>query len=129
MRSRRCRSTPPSWVRSHWLLCLYTGARCEIVKAEIVKVDADYQGTHVRDDTRSGSSWSAACAVAAGLGPAEAAQSPYIASMGIYVFKKDVLVKLLKDKYPHANDFGGEIIPWAASDGHKVTASAALRLL
>ncbi len=40
--------------------------------------------------------------------------------MGIYVFKKDVLVKLLKDKYPHANDFGGEIIPWAASDGHKV---------
>ena len=59
---------------------------------------------------------------AAGLGPEEAAQSPYIASMGIYVFKKDVLVKLLKDKYPHANDFGGEIIPWAASDGHKVTA-------
>ena len=41
--------------------------------------------------------------------------------MGIYVFKKDVLVKLLKDKYPHANDFGGEIIPWAASDGHKVS--------
>ena len=56
----------------------------------------------------------------AGLGPAEAQASPYIASMGIYVFKKDVLVKLLKDKYPHANDFGGEIIPWAASDGHKV---------
>jgi len=59
--------------------------------------------------------------IPAGLGPEEAAQSPYIASMGIYVFKKDVLVKLLKDKYPHANDFGGEIIPWAASDGHKVT--------
>jgi len=64
------------------------------------------------------------CEILVGLGPEEAAQSPYIASMGIYVFKKDVLVKLLKDKYPHANDFGGEIIPWAASDGHKASSPA-----
>lgn len=42
--------------------------------------------------------------------------------MGIYVFKKSVLVDLLKNKYPKANDFGGEIIPWAANDGYKVKA-------
>jgi ADP-glucose pyrophosphorylase len=35
-----------------------------------------------------------------GLGPNEAKEKPYIASMGIYVFKKDVLTKLLGDKYP-----------------------------
>lgn len=60
--------------------------------------------------------------VCVGLGPEEAKLSPYIASMGIYVFKKSVLVDLLKNKYPTANDFGGEIIPWAAADGLKVKA-------
>ena len=33
----------------------------------------------------------------AGLTPEEAADKPYIASMGIYVFKKDVLIKLLTE--------------------------------
>ncbi len=42
--------------------------------------------------------------------------------MGIYVFKKDVLVQLLKNKYPGSNDFGGEIIPMAAAEGQKVIA-------
>ena len=42
--------------------------------------------------------------------------------MGIYVFKKDVLVQLLKSKYPGSNDFGGEIIPMAAAEGQKVIA-------
>lgn len=36
--------------------------------------------------------------------------------MGIYVFKKQVLCKLLNDVYPNDNDFGGEIIPKAAKD-------------
>ncbi len=31
-----------------------------------------------------------------GLSPEEAKKKPYIASMGIYVFKKDVLLKLLR---------------------------------
>lgn len=31
-----------------------------------------------------------------GLSPEEAVEKPYIASMGIYVFKKDVLMKLLR---------------------------------
>jgi glucose-1-phosphate adenylyltransferase len=35
----------------------------------------------------------------------------YLASMGIYIFNKDVLDNLLKDKHPNATDFGKEIIP------------------
>jgi glucose-1-phosphate adenylyltransferase len=31
-----------------------------------------------------------------GLSPEEAKEKPYIASMGIYVFKKEVLLKLLR---------------------------------
>ncbi len=50
-----------------------------------------------------------------GLMPAQAKTNPYIASMGIYVFKKDVLGKLLKDN-PDQTDFGKEIIPASAKD-------------
>ncbi len=35
----------------------------------------------------------------------------YLASMGIYIFNKQVLNTLLKDRYPNATDFGKEIIP------------------
>lgn len=38
--------------------------------------------------------------MAAGLSEAEAAEKPFIASMGIYVFRKDVLIKLLKSSFP-----------------------------
>ncbi|CAK9858574.1 unnamed protein product [Sphagnum jensenii] len=51
-----------------------------------------------------------------GLSPEEAKKKPYIASMGIYVFKKDVLLRLLRWRYPTANDFGSEIIPDAAKE-------------
>ncbi|MBD2213829.1 glucose-1-phosphate adenylyltransferase [Nostoc linckia FACHB-104] len=50
-----------------------------------------------------------------GLSPEEAQRQPYIASMGIYVFKKDVLIKLLKESL-ESTDFGKEIIPDAAKD-------------
>jgi glucose-1-phosphate adenylyltransferase len=86
-----------------------------------------------------------------GLAPDDARERPYIASMGIYVFKKvrekgmrffffgraldalkltrlpilflsqDVLTDLLTGKYAAFNDFGGEIIP-AAADEKKVVA-------
>lgn len=55
-----------------------------------------------------------------GLTPEQAASQPYIASMGIYVFKKDVLFKLLKESVERT-DFGKEIIPDAAKD-HNVQA-------
>ncbi len=50
-----------------------------------------------------------------GLTPEEAKKSPYIASMGIYVFKREALVKLLRD-FPDQTDFGKEIIPISAKD-------------
>merc|ERR1719382_907050 len=56
-----------------------------------------------------------------GLSPAQAKEQPYIASMGIYVFDKNVLLELLNDTYPTANDFGSEIIP-AAADTKRVQA-------
>jgi glucose-1-phosphate adenylyltransferase len=50
-----------------------------------------------------------------GLSPEEAKKSPYIASMGIYVFKKSVLEKLLQNNLEQT-DFGKEIIPSASKD-------------
>lgn len=55
-----------------------------------------------------------------GLTPDKAKEFPYIASMGIYVFKKDVLINLLQ-KSLDQTDFGKEIIP-AASVDHNVQA-------
>jgi glucose-1-phosphate adenylyltransferase len=52
-----------------------------------------------------------------GLNAEEAKQSPYIASMGIYVFKKEALIKLLRQN-PDFTDFGKEIIPNAAKDNN-----------
>lgn len=51
-----------------------------------------------------------------GLTQQEAENFPYIASMGVYVFRTDVLLKLLRHQYPSCNDFGSEIIPSAVKD-------------
>lgn len=56
-----------------------------------------------------------------GLSSEEAQQKPYIASMGIYVFKKQVLFDLLNNM-PESTDFGKEIIPAAAQNNHNVQA-------
>ena len=53
-----------------------------------------------------------------GLPLHEAKRSPYIASMGVYVFKTDVLLNLLKWRYPTSNDFGSEIIPAAVRENN-----------
>jgi glucose-1-phosphate adenylyltransferase len=45
-----------------------------------------------------------------GLEKEEAVKTPYIASMGIYVFKKQTLVDILKENLQHT-DFGKEILP------------------
>lgn len=50
-----------------------------------------------------------------GLSAEEAEDKPYIASMGIYLFKRDVLIDLLK-QHPDQTDFGKEIIPNYAKD-------------
>ena len=50
-----------------------------------------------------------------GLNPEQAKESPYIASMGIYVFNKKALPDLLRNN-PEQTDFGKEIIPGSAKD-------------
>lgn len=55
-----------------------------------------------------------------GLDAEEAKEKPFIASMGIYVFKKQKLLELLTEKYPNDNDFGGEILPKSLSDSKVV---------
>lgn len=51
-----------------------------------------------------------------GLSKDEALRKPYIASMGVYVFKKEILLNILRWRFPTANDFGSEIIPASAKE-------------
>ena len=44
-----------------------------------------------------------------------------LASMGIYVVKKEIMIKLLSEHFPKANGFGSEVIPGAISIGMKVS--------
>ncbi|XP_024987568.1 glucose-1-phosphate adenylyltransferase small subunit, chloroplastic/amyloplastic-like [Cynara cardunculus var. scolymus] len=57
-----------------------------------------------------------------GLDDKRAKEMPFIASMGIYVFSKNVMLDLLREKFPKANDFGSEVIPGATSIGLRVQA-------
>lgn len=50
-----------------------------------------------------------------GLSEEEAAEKPYIASMGIYVFRRETLIDLLNQQ-PQYTDFGKEILPQAIQD-------------
>lgn len=54
---------------------------------------------------------------------------PFIASMGIYVFSKNVMLDLLREKFPKANDFGSEVIPGATSIGLRVISSNVFTLI
>jgi glucose-1-phosphate adenylyltransferase len=51
-----------------------------------------------------------------GLSASEAERRPFLASMGIYVFDRDLLFNLLAS-HPTATDFGKEIIPAALAGG------------
>jgi glucose-1-phosphate adenylyltransferase len=53
---------------------------------------------------------------ALGLSPEEAKAKPYIASMGIYVFKREALIEMLKVK--EHTDFGKEVLPAAIGKYH-----------
>lgn len=50
-----------------------------------------------------------------GMSPARAKECPYIASMGIYVFEKQVLLDLLK-AVPERTDFGKDILPASTNE-------------
>jgi glucose-1-phosphate adenylyltransferase len=53
---------------------------------------------------------------ALGLAASEAERRPFLASMGIYVFERDILFNLLAS-HPQATDFGQDIIPAALASG------------
>ncbi|KAF3590956.1 hypothetical protein DY000_02022387 [Brassica cretica] len=57
-----------------------------------------------------------------GLDDERAKEMPFIASMGIYVVSKNVMLDLLRDQFPGANDFGSEVIPGATDLGLRVQA-------
>ncbi|URE20664.1 hypothetical protein MUK42_07761 [Musa troglodytarum] len=57
-----------------------------------------------------------------GLDDERAKELPFIASMGIYVISKEIMLQLLREKFPGANDFGSEVIPDATSIGMRVQA-------
>ncbi|KAL9813598.1 Glucose-1-phosphate adenylyltransferase small subunit [Arabidopsis thaliana] len=57
-----------------------------------------------------------------GLDDQRAKEMPFIASMGIYVVSRDVMLDLLRNQFPGANDFGSEVIPGATSLGLRVQA-------
>jgi glucose-1-phosphate adenylyltransferase len=56
-----------------------------------------------------------------GLSSERAERRPFLASMGIYVFQKEVLHRLLSEEMPEAVDFGKELIP-ATLSRHNVQA-------
>lgn len=51
-----------------------------------------------------------------GLSAGEAAERPFLASMGIYIFRKELLKRLLTEDMSSAVDFGREIIPRSLKD-------------
>jgi hypothetical protein len=51
-----------------------------------------------------------------GCSPEEAKRKPFIASMGIYVFKRSVLLNHLGEKTDHM-DFGSDVIPSSSAQG------------
>ncbi|KAG0495436.1 hypothetical protein HPP92_000127 [Vanilla planifolia] len=57
-----------------------------------------------------------------GLDDKRAKEMPFIASMGIYVISKEIMLHLLREKFPAANDFGSEVIPGATDMGLRVQA-------
>ncbi|ESQ37042.1 hypothetical protein EUTSA_v10002570mg [Eutrema salsugineum] len=62
------------------------------------------------------------CTTILGLDDERAKEMPFIASMGIYVVSKNVMLDLLREQFPGANDFGSEVIPGATALGLRVQA-------
>lgn len=48
--------------------------------------------------------------------------------MGVYAFKTEILLKLLRWRYPTSNDFGSEIIPAAVTE-HNVQVRESKQIL
>jgi glucose-1-phosphate adenylyltransferase len=84
----------------------------------LMKVDADHRVTEFREKPTGEALRAMRTDMTQfGFDPASSGTSPYLASMGIYLFSRPALMKLLK-QYPEHTDFGRHIIPSAIGDYH-----------
>jgi glucose-1-phosphate adenylyltransferase len=105
-------------LESHWKqnadvsVCVIPRSEEQASSLGLLKLDADGRILQFREKPSGGALHEMRTDTAAlGLNPRQAAQRPYLASMGIYLFRRDVLVDLLAD--PSAIDFGHQVIPMA----------------
>jgi glucose-1-phosphate adenylyltransferase len=105
-------------VESHWernadvSVCVIPRSEDEASALGLLKVDSTGRIVQFREKpTGDALREMRTDTVALGLNPRQPPQRPYLASMGIYLFKRNVLVDLLSD--PSAIDFGHQVIPLA----------------
>jgi glucose-1-phosphate adenylyltransferase len=93
-------------------VCVIARSEAQASSLGIMKLDSDGRITQFREKP-SGDALKEMRSDTArlGLNPIQSVLRPYVASMGIYVFRRDVLVDLLKD--PEAIDFGHQVMPLA----------------
>jgi glucose-1-phosphate adenylyltransferase len=102
----------------HWnteadvTICVIPRSEATASSFGLLKLDRDGRVEHFREKPKGDALHEMRTDTAAlGLTPEQAAQRPYVASMGIYLFKRDVLVDLLADA--SMIDFGYQVIPRA----------------
>jgi glucose-1-phosphate adenylyltransferase len=105
-------------LESHWkhgsdvTICVIPKSEAQASSFGLLKLGADGRVQQFREKPKGEAlreMWSDTAAL--GLSAEEAAKRPYVASMGIYLFKKDVLTDLLADA--SMIDFGYQVIPRA----------------
>lgn len=102
----------------HWnteadvTICVIPRSESAASSLGLLKLDRDGRVEHFREKPKGDALHEMRTDTAAlGLTPEQAAHRPYVASMGIYLFKRDVLVDLLADA--SMIDFGYQVIPRA----------------
>jgi glucose-1-phosphate adenylyltransferase len=107
-----------SFLESHWnrgadvSICVIARNEAMASSLGLLKLASDGRVEKFREKPKgSGLLEMRTDTITLGLSPEEAAQRPYLASMGIYLFKRSVLIDLLSD--PSMIDFGYQVIPRA----------------
>ena len=103
---------------SHWksgadvTICVIPKSEAQATSFGLLKLSNDGRVQHFREKPKGDALHEMQTDTAAlGLNAAEAAKRPYVASMGIYLFKNSVLIDLLADA--SMIDFGYQVLPRA----------------
>lgn len=103
---------------AHWkrgadvTLCVIPKSQAQASSFGLLKLGTDGRVEEFREKPKGDALLEMQTDTAAlGLSAEEAAKRPYVASMGIYLFKSNVLIDLLADS--SMNDFGYQVIPRA----------------